>query len=495
MSDLRYRAYLRERYRALCGYAGVLFVLMGMTVLCPAGLVLFFPAERQMALGFLLPGAAAVLFGLFLRFFFGSRRDDILSLAEGAALVAVAWCGAIAIGALPFMWAGFDLTRSLFEATSGWTTTGLSIVDVEQSSPLLLFFRSLMQLVGGAGLAILMISAMAGPAGVGLATAEGRSEQLVPQIRQSARLVVMLYCSYTLVGVVGLRLCGMGWFDAVNHAFCAVSTGGFSTRVESVAFWGNPAVEAVLIGLMLLGGVNFLTAYTLLQGRWRAVLKNGELRLVALLLPLAVLALFVAASNAVDHDVSLRMREALFQAVAALTTTGYATVSFSEWSSTGWLLVIMLMLIGGGTGSTAGGIKQHRLYLLWKGLRSDVADLFLPAKAVYEEVVWVGSQQRLLAEDDLRKAVSYVALYLFTWLAGGCAIAAYGHPLAESLFEFASALGTVGLSVGVTAPGAADGQLWIEIAGMLLGRLEFLVLFAGVIKIGRDLRLFLSLAA
>lgn len=113
--------------------------------------------------------------------------------------------------------------------------------------------------------------------------------------------------------------------------------------------------------------------------------------------------------------------------------------------------------------------------------------MFRPPKAVYEEMVWSGNQQRLLTESDLRKAGSYIALYLLTWLAGGCAISAFGHPLAESLFEFASSLGTVGLSVGVTSSEAADGQLWIQIVGMLLGRLEFFVIFWGMIKVGADL--------
>ncbi len=492
MSDGRYRVYLRERYRTLCGYAGVLFILIGLIILAPAGLVLFFPAEKYMAVGFLLPGSGLTLFGFAVRLFLGPKQNEILSLTEGAALVVIAWGAAIFMGALPFLWAGLDLTRAVFEATSGWTTTGLSVVDVEVVSPLLLFFRSLMQLAGGAGLAILMISAMTGPAGVGLATAEGRSEQLVPHVRQSARLVVILYCGYIFLGVGALKFAGMDWFDAVNHAFCAVSTGGFSTRTESIAFWNSPIIEAVLIVLMLLGSVNFLTAYTLLQGRWRSALRNGELRVMTLLLTGTALLLFLGVTFIDSKETADQIREAIFQAVAALSTTGFATVSFSEWNSLGWMIIIMSMLIGGGAGSTAGGIKQQRIYLLLKGLKREASEVFLPAKAVCEDVFWVGNHQRLLAESDLRKACSYIALYLFTWLIGGCAISAFGHPLADSLFEFASCLGTVGLSVGVTASSAADGQLWVQSIGMLLGRLEFFVIFWGIIKIGSDLSILLT---
>ena len=487
MGDERYRAYLRERYRALCGYVGVLFILIGLIILAPAGLVLFFPAEKHIAAGFLWPGLGLTLLGIALRIFLEPKQKGILSIAEGAAIVFVAWCAAIFIGAIPFHWAGLDMTRAVFEATSGWTTTGLSVVNVEVVSPLLLFFRSLMQLAGGAGLAILMISAMAGPAGVGLTTAEGRTEQLVPQIGQSARLVVTLYCFYTVLGVAALKLAGMDWFNAVNHAFCAVSTGGFSTRPESIGFWDSPAIEAVLIVLMLLGSVNFLTAYTLLRGQWRAVLRNGELGVMAVMLPAATLLLFWGVTFIAGKETSNQIRAAIFQAVAALSTTGYSTVSFPDWNSLGWMIIIILMLIGGGAGSTAGGMKQHRIFLLFKGLKRDLAEVFRPPKAVYEEIVWSGNQQRLLTESDLRRAGSYIALYLLIWLAGGCAISAFGHPLADSLFEFASSLGTVGLSVGVTSSEAADGQLWIQIVGMLLGRLEFFVIFWGMIKVGADL--------
>jgi trk system potassium uptake protein TrkH len=487
MSDPRYRIYLRRRYRTLCGYTGYLFILIGLIILAPAVLTVCYPSEIHLAPGFLLPGLGLALLGIILHATFRPQSNVILSTADGAVIVVVAWCAAIAGGAVPFIWAGHDLTGAVFEATSGWTTTGLSVVDVTTASPLVLFFRSLMQLAGGAGLAILMLSAIAGPAGVGLSVAEGRSEQLVPQVRQSARLVVMLYGGYLLAGVVALKLAGMSWFDAVNHACCAISTGGFSTRPESIGFWNSPVIEAVIMVLMLLGATNFMTGYVLSRGDWRAVLRNGEVRLTAWLLPLASGVLLFGVTLLSAPHATLALRTALFQTVAALTTTGYATTEVAAWNSLGWLVLILLMLIGGGTGSTAGGIKQHRLYLLAKGLNKEFHEVFLPPGSFSEQSFWSGSHRRFLSESALGKAALYIALYLLTWLAGGCALAAFGHPLADCLFEFASALGTVGLSIGVTAANAPDGQLWVQIIGMLLGRLEFFVIFWGFIKLGRDL--------
>ena len=487
MTDQRYRIYLRARYRFLCGHLGYLVALIGLLLLAPLPLLLVFPEDVPLLGGFLFPGLGLLLLGALLRACATVAEDNLLSLAEGSLLVALAWLTAIAAGAVPFAWAGQDWTRAVFEATSGWTTTGLSVLDVARTSPLLLFWRSFMQYAGGAGLAILMLSAMTGPTGIGLSTAEGRGEQLVPQVRQSARLVLRLYFGYLLFGVPALYLAGMDWFDALNHAFCALSTGGFSTRADSIAYWNSPAVEAVLMLLMGLGTLNFLTAYTLLRGDWRAVLGNGEVRVAALLLPLATAVLFLAGAFRIYPGLPEYLRILLFQVVSALSTTGFQTIAFSGGEDFGYLVLILLMLIGGGANSTAGGIKLHRIYLLFKGLRQEALAAFRSPREHCEEGIWIGGRRRFLDESEIRKAAEYVGLFLFVWLLGSCALTAFGHSLGDSLFEFASALGTVGLTAGITGPATPAGQLWVQIFGMLFGRLEFFVLFWGLVKLARDL--------
>ncbi|MFO7577141.1 MAG: potassium transporter TrkG, partial [Pelovirga sp.] len=404
---------------------------------------------------------------------------------EGAVVVVLSWLVAIGAGAIPFLASGADVTRAVFESTSGWTTTGLSVVDVTSAPALLLFFRSLMQLAGGAGLAILMLSALTGPAGVSLTSAEGHGSLLVPHVRRSARLVMTLYSSYILFGIGALKGAGMGWFDAVNHAFCALSTGGFSTRAESIGAWNSAAVELVTILLMGLGMMNFLVGYALWHGRWRVLWRNAEMRLLVFVVPLLVLCLYGGVTRSLDAGGSLRA--ALFQTVTALSTTGYASVDLHQWNGLGWLLLILLMLIGGGVGSTAGGLKQYRIYALVQGVLWQLKGLFRAAGVVNQPVVWLGERRRFLTDRELRRVGIYVFFYLAVWLAGSAALAAFGHPPAASLFEFASTLGTVGLSVGVTSAAAHDGQLWVQICGMLLGRLEFFVVFAGLFKVFGDL--------
>ncbi|MGF1505572.1 MAG: potassium transporter TrkG, partial [Anaerolineae bacterium] len=150
-------------------------------------------------------------------------------------------------------------TQAAFEAVSGWTSTGLTTLDVENAPRIILMYRSITQVVGGAGFVIIMMSAIAGPAGIGLTSAEGRNAQLVPNIRDSANIVLRIYVGYMVFGVIALAIAGMPLFDALNHGLTAVSTGGFSTRAESIGYYDSVAIEGVIIEMMWLGATKLLT--------------------------------------------------------------------------------------------------------------------------------------------------------------------------------------------------------------------------------------------
>jgi trk system potassium uptake protein TrkH len=279
----------------------------------------------------------------------------------------------------------------------------------------------------------------------------------------------------------------MSWFDALNHAFTAVSTGGFSTRAASIGYWNSPAVEAVVMILMLLGTLNFLTAYTFLQGRIRPVLRNNEVRQTAILILAGVLILLVGTTAGLYPTLGQRLRISFFNTVSAVSTTGFATVDYRPWSGLGWLLLIVLMLTGGGTGSTAGGIKQYRINVLFRGLVWEVRRSLLPRRAITEPDVWKGERRHFFTDRHLRSVALFVFLWLVTFFVGSGLLTAYGYPLQDSLFEFASALSTVGTSVGITSATAPAGVLWIETAAMILGRLEFLPIVIGVVRLVNDL--------
>jgi trk system potassium uptake protein TrkH len=487
---MRYRTYLRGRYRALFSYIGMLMMIIGVVFFIPLLSLPFYPEEFILAGPFVAVGASMVLCGatLWRRFMPGTTFS--ITLQEGMVTVVVVWLAAILAGAIPFMFIlDLDATQAIFESTSGWTTTGLSVVDVANAPRVILLYRSIIQLAGGAGIAIIGLSALTGPAGAGLSAAEGRSDQLAPHVRRSAAIVLRIYLSYIVIGILALRVAGMNWFDSVNHALTALATGGFSTRVESIGFYDSALIEAVVIVLMLLGGLNFLTAYTLYQGKFKAFTRNGEIRLEAVLLLVTIPLLLLVTTSALYSDADKALRSAIFEATSALTGTGFGTVNHATWNAFGWIILIVLMSIGCGSGSTAGGMKLHRVYVMFKAIKWELRSAFMPTHMVNEPAIWQGEQRGFLNDKLIRRTSLLICFYIGFLFLGAAIIAAHGYTLGESLFEYASTLGTVGLSVGITGPDAAPTMLWAQSIGMFLGRLEFFAVFIGITKLVIDARL------
>lgn len=486
---MRHQSFLRQRYQAILGYTGLTCAIAGLCILAPLLALFAYPEEANLAWGFLLPGLALSGLGVILWRSLAPKSGATLTLQEGSVIVVLSWFLAVLFGTVPFLTVGgLNFTHAAFESTSGWTTTGLSVVDVTATSNLILLYRSIMELFGGAGLAIITLSAIAGPVGASLSSAEGRSEQLAPNVRRSSKLVVIIYSSLCAIGVVALRIAGVGWFDAVNHSFAALSTGGFSTRPDSIGYWDSPFVEAVTIVLMLFGGLNFVTIYLLLTGSIKSVVRNGQVRLQALMIPLVAVIIFFGSAVSLYPTLGKAVRVSIFESVTALTTTGFSTVGYGDWNSLPWIGMIVLMLIGGGAGSTAGGIKQLRIYILYRALISESRQMLLPKGAINETQIWQGEQRRFLQAKQIRQVSLFVFLYMALFFIGSAIMMGYGYSLQDSLFEYASTMGTVGLSVGPTAADAPVGMLWAQIVGMFLGRLEFFTVFVGVACMIRDFK-------
>lgn len=490
---VREKEYLKIRYFTILSSVGIVLLLSGAIMLAPLLILILSPNELANALSFCLPAGCLAILGCVLWRLFRQESKTAISVHEGGIIVLISWFVVIIFSALPFTTVlGLPFSRAIFESVSGWTTTGLSVVNISAANPMILLWRSFIQLAGGAGLAIIMMSAIVGPMGIGISSAEGRSDQLVPHVKQSARLVLMIYTIYALTGSFAYWLVGMPLFDAVNHAFTAVSTGGFSTKPESIGYWNSLSVEAVTLPLMLLGNLSFVTAWFLWRGKLHFVFKNGEFRLQSVLIPLSAASLFIFTCLVLYPHIGKAIRVAVFETVSALTTTGFSTVSYSNWNSFGLILLIILMLIGGGTCSTAGGIKQFRIFILFKLLFWNFKRHLLPQTAVTELSLWDGNKRIFLDDTKFRQVSAFVFLYMAMYGLGVLILCSYGYTLSDSLFEFASAMGTVGLSVGVTSAQMPDGALWAEIFAMFLGRLEFIVVIISLLKIGKDISLILK---
>ncbi len=486
---MRYYAYLLAHYRLILKYSGGLLALIGVLNAVPLLVIAFYLDEMLHAPAFLLASVPLFVLGSLLWTHIKQSEEYSLSVQDGYVIVMLSWVFAISASALPFMLvSNLNFTQAWFEATSGWTTTGLSVVDVKNAPKIILFHRSFLQLAGGAGFAIIALSVLSSVGNVGLSMAEGRTDQLAPHVRQSANIVLRMYAGYIVFGVLALKLAGMGWFDAVNHAFAAIATGGFSTHPNSIGHWNNAAIELVIIVLMLIGTTNFFLSYTLLKGKVRAFFRSGEVRIFLVILPLACLLLLFVVTMPLYNMLDIALRVALFEAVSAGTSTGFSLVSYHNWSGFGWLMLVLLMLIGGGSGSTSGGLKYLRVYILYKAIMWEFKRVFMPTHMVNEPAIWQGEKRELLVDKQVRQVAVYLGIYLAAFVLGCGAFMAHGYGFQESVFEYASTLATAGLSVGITQADMPALLLWLQSVTMLLGRLEFFAVIIGVVKLVTDVR-------
>jgi len=484
---MRQKEYLRSRYRSIFGYTGLLMALLGALHLTPLAVVPFYLNELQYVPLFLLTGLVLIVPGYAAYRWLRPRDTDELLLPEAMVVIVLVWLAALGASTIPLMSAsGLTFAQAIFESTSGWTATGLSVLLPEVQPRVILMHRSLMQVWGSAGFAILVLSAIASSLGSGISAAEGRTDQLAPNVRRSATIVMYIYIGYLIFGTVALRVAGMGWFDAANHAFTAIATGGFSTKDRGIAHYDSALIEAVIILLMFLGSVNFFIAYTAIRGKWRAVLRSGEIRLqFAIVIP-SVLLVLAFTTSLIAQDTGLSIRQAAFDVMASITSTGFSISNYSQWNDFGLSMLALLMLIGGGVGSTSGGIKLLRVYVLYKAVTWEIRKAFMPAHMVNEPAIRQGERRDLLSDRQMRQVAAFLVMFLLAFLAGTGVLMIHGHSLTVSVFEVASAIGNAGLSTGQTQPTMPETLMWSQSIVMLLGRLEFFAVFIGLYKLASD---------
>ncbi len=470
------------------GYMGIFIFFAGLFMLVPLLVLIFYPDEITYAPYFVIPGMVCIVGGYVLRIIIKDKKMARLAHHEDTVLVLLVWILTIVVGSLPFLLTGdYDFTRSIFESTSGYTTTGLSIVDVTSAPNIFLFYRSLMQFLGGVGIVLVMTSVISDRYGVRLYHAEGHSDRLMPNLAKSARLILGIYLLYTVLGILAYVISGMPVFDAINHSLAALSTGGFSVKATSIAAYQSLSIEVVTMVLMILGGTNFVVHVFLLRGKWKRVWRHGEFRLLVLLLFLFLPLMIISTMRTLGHGFWQSLREGSFQFLTAVTTTGFSSIeSFKAMPLIFVSFVILLMLIGAGFGSTGGAIKQHRVLLMFKSMYWNLRDKMMHSKTIHTNTVNKAGDKVIVTDKDIQNNNVFVLTYLMIFFAGSLVFTVAGHPMVDAMFEFASSLGTVGLSVGLTSTTAPNYVLWTSSAGMLLGRLELYVVLIGLAKMIGD---------
>lgn len=422
-----------------------------------------------------------------------SPEQSELDWSHGMVVVALTWLIVPMIGAIPLLLSGHFARPldALFDAMSGLTTTGLSLIgDVDHLASSLNFWRHFLQFLGGQGIIIAALTIFAGTGGITLYFGEARDERILPSVTSTARFiwavsVVHLVFGVTALGLVGWRILGFDLDRAVFHGlmtfFAGFDTGGFSPQSTSIGYYHSAIYEGVTALLMVAGAMSFGLHYALWRGPRRNVLGNLETRTILSTFGFTmVLTILGLAATGLFTTVSGLTRQGFFQILSAHTGTGFSTVPSAELAKWGGLAfggMAIAMALGGMGSSTAGGVKSLRIGLTIKAVMNQIKRVLLPEHALVGTAYQQSGRKHLtpeLVQSVMTVSLLYVALYL---LGTGIGLA-YGIPLQDALFESVSASANVGLSVGVTDPSMPVALELVYMLQMWAGRLEFVAVFS-----------------
>ncbi|MDD5174293.1 MAG: TrkH family potassium uptake protein [Candidatus Omnitrophica bacterium] len=422
-----------------------------------------------------------------------TKKD--LSMAHGMVVVSSSWLVATALSAIAFYLSGHynSFLDACFEAMSGLTTTGLTLVqDLDHLSKAHNLWRHVGPFIGGQGIAVVAILFfMKGSAGAfRMYVGEARDEKLLPNVIHSARSIWIIGICYLIAGIAILSAVGYyigikpanAFFHAICIVMCAFDTGGFAPQSQNMLYYHNSVFEFVSIIIFILGALNFNLHYQAWVGNRKEIFKNIETRAFFVSVILTFFITMIGLNQLKVYPQAMTLfRKGFFQLISGHTTTGYMTIYprqfISEWGGVGTFVIICAMAMGGCICSTAGGIKMFRIAVLYKALREDSKKLLLPRSAVF--IQKFHHIKDMFLNDKQVKAVGLITIsYLALYLIGTIAAMAFGYPLLDSLFESTSAAGNVGLSCGITDVGMPAALKIIYIIQMWLGRLEFMSVFA-----------------
>lgn len=403
---------------------------------------------------------------------------------DGFLVVAGAWLVVSVVGALPYVLAGsLGPVDAFFESVSGFTTTGSTVVaDITALNRALLLWRAMTQWVGGMGIILFTIAILPllGIGGMQLFKAEVPgpvADKVRPRLAATARSLWGIYVGLTAAEWTALKLAGLSGYEALCHSFTTLATGGFSTRNTSVGEFGSPAVEWIITLFMLLAGINFVLHYRLLTGRARQVWRDSELRYFLAVVAVATLLLTVTIHTAGARLLD-SLRLAAFQAISVLTTTGYCSANFELWPSFAAIIFLVLMVLGGMSGSTGGGVKSLRTLLAVRSLRVTMFRLIHPHAV--RPVKYGGV---VVSEAVLAGIWAFFTAYIALAVIGAGVVSAFGYEPLTAISASLTALGNVGPGLGEI--GAYDhfahfpGTVKLVLAAlMLFGRLEIFTLLA-----------------
>ncbi len=464
-----------------------LLLIEALFMLVPMGISIFF-GEVTVAMSFGISSAITVLSGAMMTFFI-KPKSKAMRKREGLLLTAIVWVFFSLFGMLPFLLSGAidNVTDAFFETMAGFTTTGATVLTgLERHAHGIVFWRSMMQWIGGMGiilftLAVLPMLNVRG--GVSLFNSEVTGithEKLRPRVSQTAKQLWLLYLVFTVVMTVLLMLGDMSWFDSVCYTMATVSTGGYTTSDAGLWSMGNDYVNVVVMVFMFMCGINFTLIYKVVaRGNFRAVRYNDTLKWYVFVIILFSVSVFIYMNfKGLGNNVWERLELSFFDTISAITSSGFASYKYEMNGGFVSMLMMLLMFFGGMAGSTSGGAKIDRMMVLIKNTRNELY------RIVHSNAVTsVRVDGKSLAHELVEKVIAFLAIYVLVFVVVAVALSLMDVPIFDALFTSMSTLSNMGFGCGVTDGVGAYAALplgakWLLAFEMMVGRLELFTVLA-----------------
>ena len=476
---------MRFNFKLIFSILGLLLTINGIAMLLALPFSLYYGEDWR---PIVFSAAITVFAGLPIWLILNKSTDRELKRRDGYLVVSLGWIIMSFFGALPFIISGAipGISSAFFETMSGYTTTGASVLtNIEAVPKGILLWRSLTQWIGGMGIIVLAVAILPilGIGGMQLFVAEAPGispDKLKPRIKDTAKRLWIIYVGLTGLEAILLMFGGMTFFEAINHSFTTMATGGFSTRNGSIADFPSAYIQYVITVFMVLAGTSFTLTYFLLKRQFHKVFSNEEFVVYISFLLLATLLMTGFIHTASSQSFELSFRETLFQVVSIVTTTGFVSEDYTTWTPLITMAFFALMFVGGSAGSTAGGIKVVRHIILFKNSFLEMKRQLHPSA-----VIPVRLNRKAINQDITFNVLAFIMIYFLIFSIGSIIMAWVGLDFESALGSVATSLGNIGPGIGSVGPVDNFAHIpavgkWVLALMMLLGRLELftvLILF------------------
>lgn len=464
------------RTQIVAGILGKMLCAFALVMIVP----LFYAVIQQEAIYTSFIRAMCITGGIGLLLFYYGETVGHIGAREGFLIVSGIWFLASLLGALPYWLSGFvpSYLDAVFETVSGLTTTGASVItDVEVLPGSLLLWRSITHWLGGMGIIVLFLVFLTnlGADAVNLFKAESPGptvDRIMPRIRHMAITLWSLYVIFTFIEIILLYLAGMNLFDAINHAFASMATGGFSTKNASIKYYDSLTIELILSFFMFFAGGNFGLYYLVWKKGYRKLIQDTEFKLYLGIVAVSTITIALFLYDQSDIPFGTGLRDALFTVISLMTTTGFVTADFDQWPPVTKMILFILMLLGGCAGSTAGGVKIIRIIILMKDAISSLL------RAIHPKIVrTVKVDGKPIDFSVLYAILQFFFLYILIFFISVLLVSATGMIPIDAMSAVMATLSNVGPGFGVIGPTTTFFEVHpfakiVLIIDMLLGRLE-----------------------